>query len=122
MISSEQKRDSVKRDYDLIARQYGKDYGNYIEDLDIYKVFEKELPNGATILDLGAGTGRTYSYFNKKRYAYIGLDFSQKMKEEAYKIHGEFPYIIDDMINIKNILQIIQLMLFLLFTLYFIYH
>ena len=101
-MTSEEKRNSVKRNYDLIAEQYGKDFGTYIEDLDVYKNFEKELSKQATILDLGAGTGRTYSYFSKKGYNYIGLDFSSKMKEEAFKIHGEFSYILDDMINIKK--------------------
>ncbi len=101
-MSPEEKRNSVKKDYDLIATQYGKDFGTFIEDTDIYEAFEKELPKGATILDLGAGTGRTYAYFNKKGYDYIGLDFSSKMRDEAFKIHGEFPYICDDMLNIKN--------------------
>lgn len=96
------KRNNVKIDYDLVAEQYAKDFGNYIEDLDIYEEFEKELIEGATILDLGAGTGRTYSYFSKKGYNYIGLDFSTKMRDLAFKIHGEFPYILDDMVNIKN--------------------
>ena len=96
------KRNSVKEDYDLIAAQYGKDFGTFIEDLDVYEAFEKELPKGAIILDLGAGTGRTYAYFNKRGYDYIGLDFSPKMKDEAFKIHGEFPYILDDMLNIKS--------------------
>lgn len=96
------KRNSVKEDYDQIAAQYGKDFGTFIEDVDIYEVFEKELPKGAIILDLGAGTGRTYAYFSKKGYSYIGLDFSPKMKDEAFKIHGEFPYILDDMVNVKN--------------------
>lgn len=101
-MNSEEKRNNVKKDYDLIAEQYGKDFGTFIEDLDVYEEFEKELPAGATILDLGAGTGRSYSYFSKKGYNYIGLDFSPKMREEAFKIHGEFPYILDDMINIKK--------------------
>ena len=101
-MNSEDKRDNVKKDYDLIAKQYAKDFGSYIEDLDIYEEFEKELPENATILDLGAGTGRTYSYFSNKGFNYIGLDFSSKMKEEAFKIHGEFPYILDDMINMKK--------------------
>ena len=96
------KRNSVKEDYDLIAARYGKDFGTYIEDTDVYETFEKELPKGATILDLGAGTGRTYAYFSKRGYDYIGLDFSSKMKDEAFKIHGEFPYILDDMVNIKS--------------------
>ncbi len=101
-MNSEEKRNNVKIDYDLIAEQYGRDFGTYIEDLDIYAEFEKELPEGATILDLGAGTGRTYAYFNSKGYNYIALDFSSKMRDEAFKIHGEFPYILDDMVNIKK--------------------
>lgn len=96
------KRDSVRKKYDLIAEQYGKDFGTYIEDLDIYEEFEKNLLENAKILDLGAGTGRTYSYFNAKGYQYIGLDFSKEMKNKAYKIHGKFPYIIDDMVNVKK--------------------
>ena len=71
MMNSEEKRNSVKRNYDLIAQQYGKDFGIFIEDMDIYKTFERELPKGATILDLGAGTGRTYAYFSKRGYGYI---------------------------------------------------
>lgn len=95
-------RESVRKNYDLIAEQYGKDFGTYIEDLDVYEEFEKHLLKHATILDLGAGTGRTYFYFNTKGYQYIGLDFSEEMKNNAYKIHGEFPYIVDDMINLKK--------------------
>jgi Methylase involved in ubiquinone/menaquinone biosynthesis len=101
-MDSNAKRDSVKKDYDLIAEQYANDFGNYIEDIDVYEKFEEQLPSDATILDLGAGTGRTYSYFNKKGYKYIGLDFSSKMKEYAYKLHGDFPYILDDMVNIRK--------------------
>lgn len=101
-MNSEQKRNSVKSDYDRIATQYGKDFGTFIEDKDVYGAFEKELPKGATILDLGAGTGRTYAYFNERGYNYSGLDFSPEMKREAFKIHGDFPYICDDMVNIKK--------------------
>lgn len=96
------KRESVRKNYDLIAEQYGKDFGNYIEDLDVYKEFEKYLLEHAKILDLGAGTGRTYAYFNAKGYQYVGLDFSEEMKNNAYKIHGAFPYIVDDMTNLKK--------------------
>ena len=101
-VTSKQKRDSVKKNYDLIAQQYSAEFGKYIEDLDVYKEFEKHLNENAKILDLGAGSGRTYSYFNERGYEYIGLDFSQKMREYAYELHGEFPYIVDDMINLKK--------------------
>lgn len=100
--SSFDKRQSVKKNYDLIAEQYSEDFGNYIEDLDAYEEFEKYLNPNAKILDLGAGSGRTYSYFNKRGYEYIGLDFSEEMRNYAYKLHGEFPYILDDMMNLKN--------------------
>ncbi len=97
-----EKRESVKKDYDLIANQYSRDFGSYIEDLDVYHEFEKYLNKNTTILDLGAGSGRTYSYFNEKGYNYIGLDFSKKMQEYAYLLHGKFSYINDDMVNLKN--------------------
>lgn len=65
------KRKGVRKNYNLIAEQYGIDFGIYIEDLDIYEEFEKHLLENAKILDLGAGTGRTYSYFSAKDYQYI---------------------------------------------------
>ena len=100
--TSKQKRDSVKKNYDLIAQQYSAEFGKYIEDLDVYEEFEKHLNKDAKILDLGAGSGRTYSYFNERGYEYVGLDFSQNMRDYAYKLHGEFPYIVDDMVNLKK--------------------
>lgn len=100
--SSFDKRQSVQKNYDLIAEQYSNEFGTYIEDLDVYKKFEQHLVENAKILDLGAGSGRTYSYFNKQNYEYIGLDFSKKMKDYAYKIHEEFPYIVGDMVNLKQ--------------------
>lgn len=101
-ITSSEKRNSVKNNYDLIAEQYSKEFGIDIEDLDVYEEFEKNLVKNAKILDLGAGSGRTYAYFNRKGHEYIGLDFSKKMKECAYKIHGQFPYIVDDMVNLNK--------------------
>ena len=101
-MNSADKRNSVKRDYDLIAEQYGDEFGKYIEDLDIYREFEKYLSDGASILDLGCGTGRTYAYFSEKGYKYTGVDFSEKMKEKAFALHGEFSYIVDDIMNIKE--------------------
>lgn len=101
-INSFNKRNSVKNNYDLIAEQYSNEFGTYIEDLDAYEEFEKYLAENAKILDLGAGSGRTYSYFNKRGYQYTGLDFSEKMRDYAYKLHGKFPYIVDDMMNLKK--------------------
>lgn len=101
-MSSLEKREGVKNNYNLIAKQYSEEFGEYIEDIDIYEKFEEYLNKDFKILDLGAGSGRTYSYFSIRGYKYIGLDFSKEMKECAYQLHGEFPYIVDDMINIKK--------------------
>ena len=92
----------IKRDYDNIAKEYGEEFGTFIEDTDIYELFRTYLKPSGIILDLGAGTGRTYKYFNDLGCKYIGLDVSKKMKEQAYKIHGEFDYIEDDMLNVKR--------------------
>lgn len=97
-----EKREGVRKNYDLIAKQYGKDFGTYIEDLNIYDAFEHYLQDTSIVLDLGCGTGRTYAYFHKKGYKYIGLDFSEEMKKNAYKIHGEFSYLVEDMMNVKK--------------------
>lgn len=59
--SSFDKRQSVQKNYDLIAEQYSNEFGTYIEDLDVYEKFEQHLVENAKILDLGAGSGRTYS-------------------------------------------------------------
>ncbi len=101
-ITDSNKRNGVRINYDLIAKQYAEDFGTYIEDLDAYEEFEKYLVKDAQILDLGAGTGRTYSYFNAKGYQYTGLDFSKEMKSNAFEIHGEFPYVLDDMVDLKK--------------------
>ena len=42
-MNSIDKRNNVKTDYDLIAKQYGEEFGNYIEDINIYEEFEKYL-------------------------------------------------------------------------------
>lgn len=72
------KRKSVQKNYDLIVEQYSNEFGTYIEDLYVYEKFEQHLVENAKILDLNAGSGRTYSYFNKQNYEYISLDFSKK--------------------------------------------
>lgn len=100
--TSFEKKETVRKNYDIIAEDYANEFGFYTEDLDVYDELAKYLDKDSNVLDLGAGTGRTYAYFNKKGIKYIGLDFSIEMKNYAYKLHGNFPYIVDDMINVKK--------------------
>ncbi len=103
-MTSEEKRETAKIDHDRIAYQYGEEYGRFIEpeDLDVYEAYEKLLTKGCTILDLGVGSGRSYGYFSKRGYKYIGYDFSEQMRNCAFELHGKFPYIVDDFVNLKN--------------------
>lgn len=100
--TSFEKKETVRKNYDIIAEDYANEFGFYTEDLDVYDELAKYLDKDSNVLDLGAGTGRTYAYFNKKGIKYVGLDFSNEMKNYAYKLHGNFPYIVDDMINVKK--------------------
>ena len=100
--TSFEKKETVRKNYDIIAEDYANEFGFYTEDLDVYDELAKYLDKNSNVLDLGAGTGRTYAYFNKKGIKYVGLDFSNEMKNYAYKLHGNFPYIVDDMINVKK--------------------
>lgn len=100
--TSFEKKETVQKNYDIIAEDYANEFGFYTEDLDVYDELAKYLDKDSNVLDLGAGTGRTYAYFNKRRIKYVGLDFSNEMKNHAFKLHGNFPYIVDDMINVKK--------------------
>ena len=53
------KRDSVRKNYDLIAEQYGEDFGTYIEDLDIYDVYN--------ILQTNDGVKYLIDYFEEMK-------------------------------------------------------
>lgn len=103
-MSNEEKRELTRIDHEKVAYQYGAEYGIFIEpeDLDVYEAYEKEIPKGCTILDLGVGSGRSYGYFSKRGYKYIGYDFSEQMRNCAFELHGEFPYIVDDFVNLKK--------------------
>ena len=104
-MNTEEKRNSVKHNYNLIAQPYSSEFGTYIEELDIYEEFEKYLSEGAKILDLGAGSGRTYSYFNKMNIT-KNMDNGLDTKEVARLINFIIDTPSDVMIpevGIKNI-------------------
>lgn len=46
------KRENVKKDYDLIAEAYSKDFGKEYEDMDVILEFMNKLNHNAKILDL----------------------------------------------------------------------
>ncbi|MCR5705085.1 MAG: methyltransferase domain-containing protein [Eubacterium sp.] len=53
-----------------------------------YKMFEKYLPQGARILDLGCGSGRDSKYFLDKGYAVTAIDGSAELCRLAREYSG----------------------------------
>ena len=96
------KRNSVKKDYDLIADQYIEEYGTELEDIDLINKFESYLEKNSTLIDLGGGSGKLTNYFNEKGYKATCYDFSESMKKYAEKTYLNIQFILDDIINIKN--------------------
>lgn len=96
------KRENVKKDYDLIAEAYSEDFGKEYEDMDVVLEFMNKLNPNAKILDLGGGTGKLTDFFIKNNYKSICYDFSKEMMKKSRNFFGELPYVLDDMLNVKK--------------------
>ena len=101
-MDSIEKRESVKKDYNLIANQYFEEFGTIIDDMELINKFESYLKDNSSIIDLGGGTGKLTDYLNQKGYDAICYDFSENMMNIAKKEYPNISYILDDIINIKN--------------------
>lgn len=101
-VSSIKKRESVKTNYDTIANDYCAEFGRKYEDIDVINKFMSNLKSNAKILDLGAGTGKLTDLFIKKGYESICYDFSKEMMKKSQEYYPNLPYVLDDMINMKE--------------------
>ena len=101
-MDSIDKRNSVKEDYDLIADVYCDEYGSELQDIELVKKFESLLDRNSYIVDLGGGSGKITDYLIKNGYRAVCYDFSINMKKNSLRLYGELPYILDDILNIKN--------------------
>lgn len=101
-ISSLEKRESVKRDYDIIADKYASEFGIVYEDIDVVNEFMSKLAPNSKILDLGGGTGKLTDFFIKNGHQAICYDFSKEMMKKAREFFPDLPYILDDMLNMKE--------------------
>ena len=77
---------------DINEKYYEQNADKFIVDTincnmnDLYHLFEKELTNPKTILDLGFGSGRDSKYFHSKGYDVYAIDPSKAFCEHALKI------------------------------------
>lgn len=101
-MNSIDKRNSVKKDYDLIADQYCDEFGIELSDIELINKFESYLEKNSNIVDLGAGSGKLTDYLIKQGFKSIGYDFSENMMNNALVLFPNLPYILDDILNIKN--------------------
>ena len=101
-ISSIQKRTSVRNDYNIIADEYSAEFGRKYEDIEVVEKFMSKLKNNSKILDLGGGTGKLTDLFIKRGHNAICYDFSKEMMRKAKEFYPNVPYILDDMIYMKE--------------------
>ena len=101
-MNSYEKRENVRKDYDLIAAQYSNEFGVKLEDKDLIDKFKSELEPNAVVIDLGGGPGQVTKYLIDNGYNATCYDFSEEMMKNALKIYPGLPYILDDIINIKK--------------------
>lgn len=101
-ITSQQKRDSVRNDYDTIADEYALEFGQLYEDPEVVEEFLSKLKPNSKILDLGGGTGKLTDLFIKNGHQAICYDFSKEMMRKAKEYYPNIPYILDDMLNMET--------------------
>ena len=85
-------------DYDMAAGSkiriafYDEQYAECTAHLDMQKLydrFEKYLPEGASVLDAGCGSGRDSKHFIEKGYTVTAFDASGIMCEYASMLTGQ---------------------------------
>lgn len=101
-MNSIDKRNSVMKDYDLVADKYCSEYGTELGDYDVIQRFELLLKENSSIVDLGGGSGKLTNYFINRNYRAVCYDFSSEMKKNALRMFPGIPYILDDIVNVKN--------------------
>ena len=101
-IKAFQKRELVKKDYNLIANMYSEEFGKKYEDIEVIEEFISKLKPNSRILDLGGGVGNLTDLLLKRGFDAICYDFSKEMMRNAKKLYPDVPYILDDIINMKK--------------------
>ena len=101
-MNSLEKRNSVKKDYDLIANQYCNEFGVEIEDKQIIDEFKSLLQPNSQVIDLGGGSGKVTKYLIDNNINGICYDFSEEMMKNALSFFPNLPYILDDILFLKR--------------------
>jgi ubiquinone/menaquinone biosynthesis C-methylase UbiE len=65
-------------------------------------VFERHVPPGADVLDLGVGTGRTTPHLSQVARRYVALDYSSSMIAEARRVHPDIDFVIGEASDLSS--------------------
>jgi SAM-dependent methyltransferase len=68
-------------------------------------VFERHVPRGADVLDLGVGTGRTTPFLAAIARRYVGLDYAASMLEEARRLHPGVDFVAGDAADLSSFIS-----------------
>jgi ubiquinone/menaquinone biosynthesis C-methylase UbiE len=75
-------KEITKESYQITAKAYASNVASLAPLASIEK-FSKLLPNDATIIDIGCGSGRDAKLFNNMGVNVVGIDFSSNLLEIA---------------------------------------
>lgn len=97
--------DLVRRAFNAISRTYAKRSGNWVDkESETYlREFIERLPKEGEVLDAGTGPGHKAAFIQKTlrekgdERRVVGIDFAEKMIEEARELHPEVEFQVADL-------------------------
>lgn len=104
-MQNNRKSESVIKVFDSIATEYVNYFGDDWEFIEDINSFVAHFQDGATILDLGCGSGYVTNYLFSKNMNAIGIDFSEEMIKIAKSKYPQLKFFIDNFVNIENLFQ-----------------
>jgi len=87
-----------KRAYDKIAPTFSASRSYVWPDLESFK---KYIKDGDRVLDLGCGNGRLLALFEGKKVEYLGVDFSERLIEQARQSWPDKQFEVMDALNLR---------------------
>lgn len=92
----------LKATYNKIAEDWFKDHTDDAWWREGTDRFLEELPQGATILDVGCGAGIKSRFLSERGFKVTGIDFSEKMIEIARRESPEIPFDVVDVYELDS--------------------
>ena len=83
-----------------VAAHYGT--LNYLSACESF-LFEKYIPRGAEILDLGVGGGRTTPYLSSIASRYLGVDYSEEMIRTCRRKFPDLEFRVGDVADLSSL-------------------